>query len=85
MSYLFLFIVIPIAFNERLYQVKRAKSFREGFSSLFPQISNTLKGDLGPLIFLPGNNLKNVFLKLWKLFHLNMMSKISSDSFVPSS
>ena len=58
MSYLFLFIVIQIAFNERLYQVKRAKSFREGFSSLFPQFSNTLKGDLGPLIFLPGNNLK---------------------------
>ena len=55
MSYLFLSIVIQIGFNERLYQVKRAKSFREGFSSLFPQISNTLKG---PLIFLPGNNLK---------------------------
>ena len=62
MSYLFLSIVIDIAFNKRLYQGKRAK----GFSHLFTQISNTLKGDLGPLVFLPGN-CQNVTLELWKL------------------
>ena len=54
MSYL-LSIVIQFSFHERLYHVKR---FKEGFSSLFAQVSNTLKGDLGPLVFHPGNNLK---------------------------
>ena len=60
MSYLFLSLSIVLlgAFNERLYQVKRAVSFKEGFSHLFVQVSNALKGYHGPLVFLPGNNIK---------------------------
>ena len=55
-SYLFLPNVVQITFNERLYQVKRAEIFSEGFSNPFAEVSNTLKGDFGPLVFVPGNN-----------------------------
>ena len=58
MSYLLFSIVIQIAFDVRLYQVKRAESFREGFSHLFAEVSDTLKGDFGPLIFHPSNRYK---------------------------
>ena len=54
MSYL-LSIVIQLSFHERLNNVK---GFMKGFFSLFAQVGNTLKGDLGPLIFLPVSNLK---------------------------
>ena len=53
MSYLFLSIIMQIGFNESL------QSFKEGFSNLTSQVTHTLKGDpLGPLVFLPGENLK---------------------------
>ena len=53
---MFLPNVVQITFNESLYQLKPAESFSEDFSHPFAEVSNTLKGDFGPLVFVPGND-----------------------------
>ena len=41
-------------------QVLRAESFKDVFFHLFPQVRNALKGDLGPLVFLPEHDVQNI-------------------------